>query len=425
MQSVIRLVAFEFAGGDAFFLGLSLLMTGALVAAWRDGPRIRVGFRLATIGSWIVIAASGTPLPLWFYGVGGLLSVLSFLPRPPATEARRSLRRFRIVVGLLICWCATGAAWEFSYRLPPRLNEQARYEALVVIGDSVSAGLIGKGEQTWPKQFRERFFGSVLDLSAAGATARSALRQAQLVNQRLANREAVVLIEIGGNDYFELVPPADFAEDLDRLLTELERPNRQLVLLELPLPPFYNAYGRLQRDVAARHSIPLVSKREFARVVFAPAATLDTVHLSESGHSLFANMVWQHVGPLLRTSPVDSMTLYSIEEQLKSDREKFHTYIVLGKVDITSPSDRTAIFTAVQQGIDEGYRHPAFGCFEPHHGVRARRNGKTFDYVLCFHCGNVDEFVDDRWVTEETMSWSAQGIIDKHLKAAGVPQSKD
>jgi hypothetical protein len=79
----------------------------------------------------------------------------------------------------------------------------------------------------------------------------------------------------------------------------------------------------------------------------------------------------------------------------------------------------------VQQGIDEGYRHPAFGCFEPHHGVRARRNGKTFDYVLCFHCGNVDEFVDDRWVTEETMSWSAQGIIDKHLKAAGVPQSKD
>jgi hypothetical protein len=28
-------------------------------------------------------------------------------------------------------------------------------------------------------------------------------------------------------------------------------------------------------------------------------------------------------------------------------------------------------------------------------------------------------------VTEETIDGSAQAIIDKHLKAAGIPQSKD
>ncbi len=312
MHSLIRVVAFEFAGGDAFFLGLALFMTGPLVATWQDGPRIRAVFRLATICSIVVIAASGTPLPLWFYGAGLLLSILALWPRlnrpeeaaqtatNPVSDAKGARRRFRVVTMLLLCWSAAAAAWEFSYRLPPALNDKVQYDALVVIGDSVSAGL-NDDEATWPKQFRERYFGRVVDLSEAGATARSALRQAQSLNVRSDAVDAVVLVEIGGNDYFELVPPADFAIDLDRLLAALDRPNRRLVMLELPLPPFYNAYGAAQRELAAKHRVALISKREFARVVFAPGATLDTVHLSETGHGLFAEMVWHHVGILLRS----------------------------------------------------------------------------------------------------------------------------
>jgi hypothetical protein len=148
-----RIVAYEFAGGDAFFLGLALLMTGALLAVWRDGPGVRAGFRLATFCSWIVIAASGTPLPLWFYGAGLLLTILSLLPRPIATEQSRNWRRFRVVVTLIVCWCAAAATWEFSYRLPSRLDDKNRYDTLVVIGDSISAGLLGPHERTWPTQF--------------------------------------------------------------------------------------------------------------------------------------------------------------------------------------------------------------------------------------------------------------------------------
>jgi acyl-CoA thioesterase I len=299
--SVIRIVAFEFAGGDAFFLGLVLLAAAAIVATWRDGPRVRRGFRLATMCAAIVIAASGTPLPLWFYGVGVVLIVLSLWPRPLAAESLALRRRFRTIVGSLALWCAVGGVWELSYRLPPRLDGRRSYDSLVVIGDSVSAGLLGPRERTWPKQFRERYFDKVVDLSAEGATARSALRQAQALNARAENVSAVVLIEIGGNDFFESVPPENFAADLDRLLTTLSGPTRQLLMLELPLPPFYNAYGRVQRELAARHRVPLITKRDFAGVVFAPNATLDTVHLSESGHARFAEMVWRHVGTLLRT----------------------------------------------------------------------------------------------------------------------------
>ncbi len=295
------MVAFEFAGGDAFFLGLGLLIVVAIVAVRRDGPRVRIAFRLATICAAIVVAASGTPLPLWFYAIGALLAALS-LSRPPGPEPGRWGMRFRAVVILLIGWCVVAAGWEFSYRLPVRYDGKQQYDALAVIGDSVSAGQSGPNEHTWPKQFREQHGGSVIDLSAEGATARSALGQARALNAHSANLRAVVVIEIGGNDYFKSVPPADFAADVERLLTALKRPDRQLVMLELPLPPFFNEYGRAQREMAARYDIPLVSKREFACVVFTRGATLDTVHLSEAGHWLFAEMIWRNVGQILRRS---------------------------------------------------------------------------------------------------------------------------
>jgi acyl-CoA thioesterase-1 len=277
-----------------------LLAAVASLAVCRDGPRIRAGFRLATICAGLVIAASGTPLPLWFYGIGAFFIAFSLWPRSSGPEQGKRQTRFRVAVALLIGWCLLAAGWEFSYRLPIRLDGTNPYDTLAVIGDSVSAGLLGPHERTWPKQFRERYGGTVIDVSAEGATARSALGQARALNAHSGKFRAVVLIEIGGNDYFESVPPNDFAADLERLLTALKRPDRQLVMLELPLPPFYNEYGRAQRMLAARYGIPLVSKREFARVVFTGGATLDTIHLSEAGHRLFAEMIWQNIGGILR-----------------------------------------------------------------------------------------------------------------------------
>ena len=197
----------------------------------------RAGLRLVMMGAAIVIAASGTPLPLWFYGIGVVLLVISLWPRPLAADSVIRRRRICTVTGFLALWCVSAGAWELTYRFPPRLDGKPQYDSLVVIGDSVSAGLLGPREQTWPKQFRERYFANVVDLSAEGAT-RHALRQSQALNARPGHISAVVLIEIGGNDYFESVRPSDFAADLDRLLTSLEGPNRQLLMLELPLPPF-------------------------------------------------------------------------------------------------------------------------------------------------------------------------------------------
>ena len=56
----------------------------------------------------------------------------------------------------------------------------------------------------------------------------------------------MIVVEIGGNDILGGTPAKQFERDLDQLLSVLAvQENRQVLMFELPLPPFYNAYGRV------------------------------------------------------------------------------------------------------------------------------------------------------------------------------------
>jgi len=99
-------------------------------------------------------------------------------------------------------------------------------------------------------------------------------------------------VAIGGNDVLGATTTAQFEQSLDALLIELEAPNRQLVMLELPLPPFYHEYGRIQRTLAKNHNVALVPKRVLLSIIAGSESTLDSIHLSQAGHQKMANVVW-------------------------------------------------------------------------------------------------------------------------------------
>ena len=129
-----------------------------------------------------------------------------------------------------------------------------------------------------------------------GATVGSALRH--LEKEPLG--DGLVLLEIGGNDLLGTTTVTDFEDLLDRLLVEVCRPGRVVVMLELPLPPFCNDYGRAQRRLAAAHGVTLIPKRWLVDVLTANGATVDGIHLSQEGHELMAEKVWRLLKPALR-----------------------------------------------------------------------------------------------------------------------------
>ena len=286
----MRLIAFHFSSGDAFFSGAGLLVLACALGVLLRERRRRVARVIGIIGV-LLVACSATPLPWWFYGVWAAFAVVWCVAI--ASRADSARLRVRAVSAGLLLWSIAGVAWEATYRFP-QYPPPASASVLYFLGDSLASGMQeSPDEPTWPRQLQQRYHVPVRDLSHVGATTRMAQTQAL----RIDSSGGVVLIEVGGNDLLGGTTAEQFAETLDVLLRELQQPGRTVVMLELPLPPSYNRFGRIQRELADRYDVMLIPKREFARAIFTPGTTLDGLHFSEAGHTRMAEMVWRYLRP--------------------------------------------------------------------------------------------------------------------------------
>jgi acyl-CoA thioesterase I len=277
---------YHIAGGQAFFSGVALV----IVAAWASARSDRLAKHVTICGFLLgaaAIAMASAAIPYWWYGIAVVVTTAWVIARLQRDGG--AWRRWT-PFAMIGVW-AVAAAIEAPYHIMPTLVP-APSRSLAVIGDSVTAGMGGSDKSVrWPILLAQQHHVEVQDISHAGATAASALEQAKA--QPIAS--PVVVLEIGGNDLLGSTSAAQFSSDLDALLAYVSAPGRQVVMLELPLPPFRHEYGRIQRSLARKHHVLLVPKRVFMSVLTADGATVDTIHLSQAGHQRVAACVWQVV----------------------------------------------------------------------------------------------------------------------------------
>ncbi|HBH50722.1 MAG TPA: acyl-CoA thioesterase [Planctomycetaceae bacterium] len=269
--------------GQAFFTGVILLIIAALAAGDSRAVFKRMQFLAVFVGI-VAIVVSSTPLS-YPVGIAATAVTLAWI----LLRNRMPWRNW-VQPAFVAVWVLAGLA-EVPYHIMPSVNS-AVGRSLGIIGDSVTAG-IGEDEtaETWPTLLAREHNLEIQDISHVGETAASALKRA--MSQSLD--ASVVMIEIGGNDILGTTTSTQFERDLDALLTFLTSADRQIVMFELPLPPFFHEYGRAQRAMAAKHHVVLIPKRVFLSVISERQATLDTIHLSQSGHQRMADCVWSVV----------------------------------------------------------------------------------------------------------------------------------
>lgn len=296
---IVRWVTYLFASGDAGLLGLLVI---ALVACQIFSPA-SVGARRdklcmsVVIFSVIFVACSSWPAPVWLMSislvwVGYLINELRRHKMHNTSEQMAQgflRRRMRWNFALLVVWIALVLWTELPFQRWPVLNDEPH--SILVIGDSVTAGL-NDGEDTWPRKLARQVSIDVIDASQPGATLKSAFEQ----NGRLTGRSGLVLLEIGGNDLLEGLPVQQFEGDLARLLKEVVHPDRTVVMLELPLPPFFQEYGAIQRRQAAMNHVQMIPKRNFARVLTGDGTTVDGIHLSDHGQTQMLEVIRRLLG---------------------------------------------------------------------------------------------------------------------------------
>ena len=262
-------------------------MVLSLLLLVRFRTRLAAALLIAVALIGIVVAiGSATPLPVWAYAVwlGAVTATLVLCLWRPTPKARIASAGVLLVTSIGMCTA------EIPYHLFPRLSIGPD-ETIYVVGDSLSAGVDEDRTgrpcpklRCWPAVLGDMTQLAVVNLAKPGAKVRNALAQAKLAKQT----NAVVILEIGGNDFFADV--AIFRQQLDTLVSSLQG-HRAILMFELPLFPFQNAFGQAQREVAAKYGVILIPKRCLTAVWGLSGGTLDGLHFSQTGHNVMARMV--------------------------------------------------------------------------------------------------------------------------------------
>lgn len=292
-ESIIR----HFISGDALFSGIALLV---LAVAWRQfklsgGEKVVWGF--ACIGA-VFVFLSATPQANGGYlinvivTVGWLLLGQPLPTQPQAPTLKRPRRSFEnlLCVIVAVLWLFEGVT-EYTWRTFPQLPAESASAPIVVLGDSISAGLEENEAVTWPQLLKESRGWNIIDLSQMGETVGGALKKLTAPMEDRIPDGAVVLVELGGNDLLGGTSVSDFERDLNELLKLVTGKASQTVMFELPLPPLCNRYGEIQRKLAKEYKVSLIPKRELANLISSKEYTLDSIHLNQAGQNRMASIV--------------------------------------------------------------------------------------------------------------------------------------
>lgn len=285
MTDAITWIVGQFISGQVLFLGLALCLFGCLLNKFSRGRRTKSIARVVVAAGSILVILSATPVPFWMYGIFfGLLLLVWFRFTKMAS---RSAKCDYALLFLLLTQMLVMAGMEISRSLPPTLPLTPG-RPLFVLGDSMSIGADPPGKN-WPDLLGDLAQLKVRNFAFGGAKVETALDDALRIN----SDDALVILELGGNDLLSGTAIGKFRADLEKMLTRVCTAQRRVVMIELPLPPFYNRYGMVQRALARAHGVILVPKRYLAKVLSTPGATVDGLHLSNAGHALFAHTLFE------------------------------------------------------------------------------------------------------------------------------------
>jgi len=264
------------ASGKAFFPAVFLLVaTGALFYFLKQKAIKRV-ILVFQIMALLTLFLSSTPLHPIFYGFW-LMTFMACQIRSVRNHQYKSLT---------LCLFVAVSTAALLLELPWHISNQISVSGvrqMYVVGDSVSAGMGGKDETTWPVLLSEELNIPVTNLSMAGATVKSALRR-QI--PKVVGQGSLVFLEIGGNDLLNRNTAEEYERDLTEMIQQLKDSSSKIVWMELPLLPQYYPYGRIQRKLAQKHNIELIPKSVLANVFGTPGATSDSIHLTPKGHQV-------------------------------------------------------------------------------------------------------------------------------------------
>jgi acyl-CoA thioesterase-1 len=275
-------IVLQLANGNLFFVGLVMIVAALFLRLRSEGRILGLVLRIGYIAGIVFVIFSATPLTIWLYCLWFGLCVTAALG---VFSNKFSFKRKKLVLFTVLLCSLVMCLVELPYHLSPTIEASPK-QPVFVVGDSISAGISAK-ERAWPEVLGDISHFKVINLAKPAATVETAMDQIA----GIVGSNSLVMVEIGGNDLLGHTDSKTFHVQLDRLLGKLAAGNNQVVVFELPLFPFCNAFGKAQRNLARKYNVTLIPKHYLTDVFGLNGGTLDGLHLSQKGHDALANSI--------------------------------------------------------------------------------------------------------------------------------------
>lgn len=197
----------------------------------------------------------------------------------------------KILALLLLSWCATAHA-----------------AALLVFGDSLSAGYGIAREQSWPALLEERlrtekFPYTVINASISGET--TAGGRTRLPAALKQHRPKLVILALGANDGLRGLPLAQTRDNLFAMVRAAKAAGARVLVAGMQLPPNYGPdYAREFNALFA--TVARQEKAALLPFLLEPIGLDDTafqpdrLHPTAAAQPQILDHVWQTLQPLLK-----------------------------------------------------------------------------------------------------------------------------
>jgi acyl-CoA thioesterase-1 len=185
-------------------------------------------------------------------------------------------------------------------------NSQDKRPLVVCFGDSLTAGYGTEAGQTYPDYLQAELDSRgykyrVVNAGISGNTTKDGLER---VNNIIAMKPAVVIVEFGGNDGLRGLRIEDTRANLDRILQSLKSSETKIVLAGITLPPDYGPdyikqFNTTYSLLAQKYHVPMLPF--LLKGVFGVDGMMqpDRTHATASGNRVVAENVLPLVTPLL------------------------------------------------------------------------------------------------------------------------------
>jgi acyl-CoA thioesterase I len=180
---------------------------------------------------------------------------------------------------------------------------------LLVLGDSLSAGLMLKPSEAWPMLIVDKLRDAGLDFvvtnaSRSGDTTSGGLAR---LSAQLKHPIDIFIVELGINDAWRGIPIEQIQRNLQEIIDRVraKNPGVQIIIAGMQLPDhdadgYIRDFDQMFTDLAAKNHAALVPYL-LQGVAGDPQLNLfDRIHPNAAGHKILARNVWTVLEPVAR-----------------------------------------------------------------------------------------------------------------------------